>query len=82
MQDELKKFAQLDLKVLSKDPIEVKMPEKNVVISKDKTTSIESSFLKGHFTGNVLFDNAKKVKIDTDPLIFEKMLEFVRKDKS
>lgn len=63
IEDELKKF---DVKAFSQDPIEDKMPVKKVVISQDKMTSIDYSFLKGHFTGNFLFDNAKKIKIDED----------------
>jgi len=50
----------------------VVIPER--AISQDKITSIEKSFLMGHFTGNLLFDNDKKVKIDQDILVFDKML--------
>jgi len=38
--------------------------------------------LKGHFIGNVLFDNAKKVNVDQDAKVFEKMLEFLKNDNS
>jgi len=51
-------------------------------ISKDKITTIDTSFLKGHFIGNVLFDNDKKIKVDSDMLVFEKMLEFLRNEGS
>lgn len=82
MEDELKRFQE----VLASESlaVQVQIPEKrSVVQTEDKITSkIDSSFLKGHFTGNVLFDNAKKVNVDQDAKVFEKMLEFLKNDNS